>query len=298
MFHQVIEDRKLDGTVGYKQVDTPLECGPNECLVAKLTDGRVVVTDVPNLWRVLPRPKAKAKAGRPRKKPAAADGPALASDDEYPDKGPPEEEEEEEEEPSEEEEEEDEPPEDDEAAEAARLLKRPATGLLKRPAAGLLKRPAAVLLKRPAAAVASAPNVEETPEAAPMTPEPEKKDALEAPEAEEDEALAAPEAEEDEAPAAPEVEEEEAPVAPEQLNRRSQKRSGPPVEYRLEKYRKVHSVGVRQKGGSQLFTIGGKRAAHLHYRDLEEIAEEAARKLADDQPLEEVKLWAKSQLRQ
>ena len=296
MFHQVIEDRKLDGTVGYRQLDTPLECGPNECLVANLTDGRVVVTDVPNLWRVLPRPKAKAKAGRPRKKPAAADGPALASDDEYPDKGPPEEEEEEE--PSEEEEEE-EPPEDDEAAEAARLLKRPATGLLKRPAAGLLKRPAAVLLKRPAAAVASAPNVEETPEAAPMTPEPEKKDALEAPEAEEDEALAAPEAEEDEAPAAPEVEEEEAPVAPEQLHRRSPKRSGPPVEYRLEKYRKVHAIGVRQKGGVQLFQFGGeKRAAHLTFRGLEEIAEEACRKLADDQPLEEVKLWAKSQLRQ
>ena len=295
MFHQVIEDRKRDGTVGYKQVDTPLECGPNECLVAKLTDGRVVVTDVPNLWRVLPRPKAKGKVGRPRKKPAAADGPALASDDEYPDKGPPEEEEEEEPSEEEEEEEEEEPPEDDEAAEAARLLKRPATGLLKRPAAGLLKRPAAGLLKRPAAgnvkglavAAAAAPNVEETPQAAPMTPEPEKK-----------EALAAPEAEEHEAPAAPEAEEEEAPPAPEQLHRRSPKRSGPPVEYRLEKYRKVHSIGVRQKGGSQLFTIGGKRAAHLNYRDLEEIAEEAARKLADDQPLEEVKLWAKSQLRQ
>ena len=286
MFHQVIEDPE-QGPAGYKMVDIPLERGPNECLVANLPCGRVVVTDVPNLWRSLPPPKAKGKVGRPRKKPAAAAAPA--SDDEYPEEGPPEEEEEEEEPPEEEEEEEEEeePLEDDEAAEAARLLKRPAAGLLKRPAAGLLKRPAAGNVKGLAVAAAAAPNVEETPQAAPMTPEPEKK-----------EALAAPEAEEHEAPAAPEAEEEEAPPAPEQLHRRSPKRSGPPVEYRLEKYRKVHSVGVRQKGGSQLFTIGGKRAAHLHYRDLEEIAEEAARKLADDQPLEEVKLWAKSQLRQ
>ena len=283
MFHQVIADPE-QGPAGYKTVDIPLERGPNECLVANLPCGRVVVTDVPNLWRSLPPPKAKGKVGRPRKKPAAAAAPA--SDDEYPEEGPPEEEEEEE--PPEEEEEEEEPPEDDEAAEAARLLKRPAAGLLKRPAAGLLKRPAAGNVKGLAVAAAAAPNVEETPQAAPMTPEPEKK-----------EALAAPEAEEHEAPAAPEAEEEEAPPAPEQLHRRSPKRSGPPVEYRLEKYRTVHAIGVCMKGGVQLFQFGGKkRAAHLTFRDLKEIGEEACRKLADDQPLEEVKLWAKSQLRQ